>query len=161
MAHGGRRAGAGRKKTLDFMSRLHVGARAHNFQAKVARRGAIARFDKAMIACGVRSAQKRSLSILRTDGFEYWRNSFEGEDAREDLGFSLLTHHGLANPDPLQEPEPEDAPRGVHLEWTAYGTRKYVLKVTARWATWYYGVRVTPRRVRDYWEEYRQFLRDT
>lgn len=156
MPHGGKRTGAGRKETLDLMGRLHVGARAHNFQAKITRRKAMAKFDQAMIETGVREAQEKSRSMLRTEGFEHWQNSFEGEDARDDLGFSLLTYHRL--PD---EHDPEDAPRLASLTWGPYGTRKHVYAVVARWASWYYGAPITPRRIRDYWAEYRQFLRET
>ncbi|MBX7461770.1 hypothetical protein [Qipengyuania huizhouensis] len=92
------------------MSRLHVGARAHNFQAKIARRKAMAKFDQAMIESGVSEAQEKSRSMLRTEGLEHWQNSFEGEDARDDLGFSLLTYHRMSD-----EHDPEDAPRLVSL----------------------------------------------
>lgn len=162
MAHGGKRAGAGRKETLDMLGRIHVGARAENFRDKITRRKAMARLDEKLRNCGVRDAQARSLSILRREGLHGWQNSYEGEEAREDLGFSLLTYHGLSDPDnPDQEPEPEDAPRGIHLEWTAYATREHVLRVVARWASWYYQVNITPRRVRDYWRDYRSFLQES
>lgn len=160
--HGGKRVGAGRKETIDYMSQLHVGARAQNFQAKITRRKAMAEFDLAMARCGVREAQAKARAILNTEGLNHWKSSFEGEDTREALGFSLASYHGLSDErDPLNEIEPEDVPRGVSLSWSSYDTREYVQTVIARWASWYYGVTITRRRVRDCWAEYRRFLRQS
>lgn len=154
--HGGSRAGSGRKQTLEFMARLHVGARAVNFQRKLAERKAFAKYNKIAELSGLREAQAKSLSILRAEGVSYWEQSSEGEEAREDIGFSLMTLHGL--PDTC---EPDEAPRGVRLQLSSYNTRGYACSVVSRWATWYYGVTVTPRRVRDCWIEYRSFIRES
>ncbi|GAA5049705.1 hypothetical protein GCM10023208_08090 [Erythrobacter westpacificensis] len=114
------------------------------------------KFDQAMIDCGVRDAQSRSLEILRRDGLRHWENSYEGEEAREDLGFSLATNRKLSG-----DPDPDDVPRGYDLELRSYATRDYVYAVVSRWASWYYQVQISPRRVRACWGEYRRFQRET
>lgn len=138
------------------MGRLHIGARAHNFQAKIAQRRAFLKFDRAMIECGVREAQSRARSVLRQEGFRYWQNSYEGEDVRDDLGFSLATYHGLGS-----DLDPEEVPRGIRLEFQSYGTRDHVYRVVSRWASWYYQVPISPRYVRECWGEYRRFQKET
>ena len=155
-AHGGPRSGAGRKQTLPYLDRLHVGARAMNFQRRLAERKAVAYYNRASIDAGLRHAQNKALAVLRTEGSQYWLHSFEGDEIRDDVGFSLITLHSLSD-----SAEPEDAPRVLHLPFSNYGTRERTYCVVSRWASWYFGVNITPRKVRDCWLEYRRFLNET
>lgn len=83
--HGGLRAGAGRKRSLDYLSELHVGARAHNYQRKIAERRAMSKHRATMARLGITDAQKKAVEILRTEGPEHWYSSYEGEDTRDDI----------------------------------------------------------------------------
>lgn len=152
-SHGGARAGAGRKKTLDYLSEIHIGARAHNLQAKLAERRALLALDEKLKGCGIKTEQGRAKAILRQEGIAHWESSCEGEEVRENIEFGLAELHG--------DPDMENPPRGITLLPSAYGTRERCLAVVSRWASWRYRQPVSPERVRKCLKTYRTFLRAT
>ena len=151
--HGGARKGAGRKPTLDLMSKLHVGAKAENFAQLISGRAAMIRHDTEMRRLGIRQAQERASEGLRSKGNAWWESSDEGEDLRSDIEFGLATKAG---DDLLENP-----PRLISVVASRYRIRPRVLAVISRWASWYYQREVTPRQVRDCWRDYLQFQRET
>lgn len=151
--HGGLRAGAGRKRLLDYLSELHVGARADNYQRRIAERRAMSKHRATMERLGITDAQKKAVEILRTEGPEYWDSSYEGEYTRDDIIGGLANYHG--------DLQMEDPPRLISIPISLHGTRDQALVVVSRWASWYYAQWISPERVHKCLKLYRAFQKDS
>lgn len=151
MARGGLRAGAGRKSVLTDMERMLLGA---DCESRF-NRFAAAKLEAAVAsAINQRTEYDAMIDEVRSvpiDDREEWLTTEAASYHRDDVEGIMRTQHGL--------PDDYDGPvsRGIHVQVTKpYGVRKTIVWEVAKAAADTWGRPVSPRLVRECWDEFRK-----
>jgi hypothetical protein len=133
---GGARKNAGRPKVVKGLSWIEIGVRCERLQKELAAEKALKKYESLRRTKQIREAQKEIVKGRIT----------------KPLAIALeWMHAGI----------PINAPRAVSLKIRRIATRRRITELVSDEQFKKGHLRMTPRRVRDCWERYRQFLEDS
>lgn len=146
---GGKRAGSGRPLVLDALELAAIGGAAENLSKRWAERRAHANLRQRINATDYTDLIQAVHSVPVAERRQ-WIGTFEAEYHADDVEGAI--HH-------LAELEGREATR-LLTEPTAqvYGSRRMILRIVARWASWRFKVHVTPSRVDRCWKLHRSYF---